>query len=84
MLGEYRDPVATTWNLNFEAVETESPAAADLLRVSAFLHPDSIPYDLIVSGAELLGEPIQQALAEVEADPLAFVALLAPGSLIFK
>jgi len=78
MMGAYRDPVATTWNLNFAAVEAESPAAADLLRASAFLHPDSIPYDLMVSGAALLGEAIKQALAEAEEDPLAFVTLLTP------
>ncbi|MEM1426866.1 MAG: NB-ARC domain-containing protein [Cyanobacteria bacterium P01_H01_bin.130] len=78
MLGEYRDPIATTWNINFQAVEEASIAAADLLRLSAFLHPDSIPYDLIVSGVELLGEPIQEALADIEDNPLAFVELLEP------
>ncbi|MGB3491415.1 MAG: FxSxx-COOH system tetratricopeptide repeat protein [Elainellaceae cyanobacterium] len=78
ILGEYREPIATTWNINFEAVEAESLAAADLLRASAFLHPDSIPFDLMVSGAELWGDAIQQALANANEDPLAFINLLTP------
>lgn len=78
IFGEYRDPIATTWNINFQAVGAASPAAADLQRVSPFLHPDSIPYDLIVSGAKLLGEPIQAALADANENPLAFAELLQP------
>ena len=37
--GSYPNSVATTWLLNFEAVERDAPASAELLRASAFLHP---------------------------------------------
>src|SRR5262249_5040278 len=43
-LGEYPRSVVSTWAANFEAVEGESPAAADVLRFSAFLAPDAIPF----------------------------------------
>ena len=42
--------VATTWSLSFAAVEQTNPAAADLLRVCAFLHPDVIPEELLRQG----------------------------------
>ena len=50
-LGQYPKSVATTWAANFEAVEEESPAAADVLRFSAFLAPDAIPFELLTRGA---------------------------------
>src|SRR5450755_735015 len=48
-------PVATTWSLSFAQVEQKSPAAADLLRLCAFLAPDAIPEEIITEGAEHLG-----------------------------
>src|SRR5262249_45113807 len=39
--------VATTWSLSFQKVEQQCPAAADLLRLYAFLHPDAIPEEMI-------------------------------------
>ncbi len=49
------EPVATTWSLSFDKVERANPAAAELLRLCAFLHPDSIPESMIVEGATALG-----------------------------
>ena len=53
--GEYTsdhpEPVATTWSLSFEKVEQANPAAADLLRLCAFLAPDAIPEEIITEGA---------------------------------
>ena len=49
------DPVATTWVLSFQKIEQANPAAAELLRFCAFLHPDSIPEELITEGASELG-----------------------------
>ena len=43
----YTLSVATTWSLNFEQVEQNNPAAAELLRLFAFLHPDAIPEFMI-------------------------------------
>jgi hypothetical protein len=47
--------VATTWSLSFEKVELANPAAADLLRLCAFLAPDAIPEAIITEGAQHLG-----------------------------
>lgn len=47
--------VATTWVLSFEQVQRQSPLAADLLRVCAFLAPDEIAEELLLAGASELG-----------------------------
>ncbi len=57
-------PVATTWALSFERVEQQSPAAADLLRVCAFLAPDAIPEELIITGSKYFGLHLQQVGTE--------------------
>ncbi len=44
----YPASVATTWSLSFEQVEQTNPAAAELLRLCAFLAPDHI---LLTQGA---------------------------------
>ncbi len=54
-VGNYPDSVATTWSINFEAVQASSPAAADVLRLSAFLAPDNIPYEILILGKAHLG-----------------------------
>ena len=56
---DYPDSVATTWLLSFQRVEQASPAAADLLRALAFLHPDAIPGALLLAGAAELGSHLQ-------------------------
>src|SRR6266516_2618114 len=43
-------PVATTWSLSFTQVEQNHPAAADLLRLCAFLTPDAISEEIITKG----------------------------------
>jgi len=64
--GEYTydhpESVATTWSLSFEKVEQANPAAADLLRLCAFLAPDAIPEEIITKGAADL-TPMLQSLA---------------------
>ena len=60
--------VAATWSLSFARIEQANPAAADVLRVCAFLQPDAIPEEIIVQGASRLG-PHLQALSN---DLLAF------------
>ncbi len=52
---DYLDSVATTWSLSFRQIEQQSPAAADLLRLCAFLAPDAIPEALLTRGAAELG-----------------------------
>lgn len=48
---DYPHSVATTWLLSFKQIEQRNPAAASLLRLCAFLHPDAIPEEMIVAGA---------------------------------
>lgn len=59
---DHPEPVATTWSLNFQQIEQANPAAAELLRLCAFLEPDAIPEELISDGGTVLG-PIFQDLA---------------------
>ncbi len=48
---DYPETVATTWSLSFQLIEQESPAAADVLRLCAFLAADAIPEELLTRGA---------------------------------
>jgi hypothetical protein len=61
--GDYKESVATTWLMNFNQIESASPASADLLRFSAFLDPDSIPMTLIILGRAQPGPLLSAALA---------------------
>jgi len=65
LVADHPEPVATTWSLSFEKVEQANPAAAELLRLCAFLAPDAIPEEIITKGAPDLG-PV---LRPVAADP---------------
>src|SRR2546423_1105749 len=65
---DHPESVATTWSLSFEKVERANPAASELLRFCAFLHPDAIPEEVITEGAPALGptlEPIAADLPEL-------------------
>lgn len=75
--GAYLKSVATTWSINFQAVEATSQAAADLLRMSAFLSPEAVPYELIETGASALGETLANELKDMQDDPIAFAEVLA-------
>ncbi len=55
LLLDYPETVLTTWSLSFQQVEQESPAAADVLRLCAFLAPDAIPEELLTRSAAELG-----------------------------
>jgi tetratricopeptide (TPR) repeat protein/transcriptional regulator with XRE-family HTH domain len=48
---EHPQAVAATWDLSFQQIERENPAAAEVLRLCAFLAPDVIPEKLIIWGA---------------------------------
>ncbi len=74
---EHPDSVATTWDLNFAEVE-KTPASADLLRVSSFLAPETIPLDLLAVGAGEIEGPLGAELARIAGDPLVLDELLAP------
>src|SRR6266700_1511772 len=59
LVPDHPEPVATTWSLSFAQVQKRSAAAADLLRVCAFLHPDAIPEEIITKSAAALGPNLQ-------------------------
>ena len=75
---DYRATVATTWLVSFEAVESESPAAADALRVCAFLAPEAMPYELFSQGCEHLGSALAELQETLKGDPWEVADLLAP------
>jgi tetratricopeptide (TPR) repeat protein len=77
-LGKYPRSVVSTWKANFDAVQAESPAAADVLQLSAFLAPSVIPFELLVQGSKQLGPAIQAALQGAEESPLLVHDLLRP------
>jgi tetratricopeptide (TPR) repeat protein len=51
--------VTVTFRLAFAKVQERSPAAADLLRVCAFLAPDDIPEEIFTAGASVFAEPLR-------------------------
>jgi tetratricopeptide (TPR) repeat protein len=54
--------VAATLSLAFDRLEREDAAAADLLRLCAFLAPDAIPEEILTSGRCCAGEPLGEIL----------------------
>jgi tetratricopeptide (TPR) repeat protein len=64
--------VATTWEISFEKVKQESPAAEDLLSLCAFLAPDEIPLK-VLTRKERQSQHLTACLAK---------AIKKPGALI--
>jgi tetratricopeptide (TPR) repeat protein len=64
LIADHPEPVATTWSLSFEKVELANPAAAELLRLCAFLAPDAIPEGIITGGAPDLGRVLQPVASD--------------------
>ncbi len=65
MAHDHPESVAKTGLLSFENIANENPAAAELLRLCAFLHPDNIPEDIFTKGAEHLGDVLAPVAADV-------------------
>src|ERR1700686_726874 len=61
---DHPEPVAATWSLSFQQIEKDNPAAADLLRLLAFLNPDAIPEEMISEGASELGPLLEPVVTE--------------------
>ncbi len=61
---DYPSTAATTWDVALRRVQRESPAAADLLNLCAFLAPDDIPRDMMVEGAEHLPKRLASAVSD--------------------
>jgi len=58
------ESVNTTLSLCIEKVKQVNSAAAELLRLCAFLHPDAIPEEIIIEGAPNLGVILQAVAAD--------------------
>ncbi len=69
---DHPDSVATTWSLSFQKVKQCNRAAADLLRLCAFLDEDAIPEEMIQGGSPYLSS----ALSAVTHDPLQWNAAI--------
>ncbi|HET8843673.1 MAG TPA: FxSxx-COOH system tetratricopeptide repeat protein, partial [Ktedonobacteraceae bacterium] len=61
----YPDSVDTTWSLSFQQIEHTNPAAADLLRLCAFLAPDHIPEELLRDGASHWPPLLQKTVGDL-------------------
>ena len=73
LTADHPESVSTTLSLSYEKVKYMSPAAADLLQLSAFLDPDTIPEELLAEGASELGAVLQPIVV----DPISFDEVLA-------
>src|SRR4051812_13079052 len=51
---DYPPALAVTFDIAFERVSSESPAAADLLTLCAFLAPDEVPLEILKDATEHL------------------------------
>ncbi|NEQ49983.1 MAG: tetratricopeptide repeat protein, partial [Leptolyngbya sp. SIO3F4] len=65
--------VRTTWQLNFQVVQEINPASAELLRFSAFVAPDDIPYELLIRSRGLLGQILDDALQTEDENEAKFI-----------
>src|SRR5579875_94245 len=70
------DSVMATLLLLFRAVAQEYPAAQELLYLLAFLHPDSIPREMIRQGASALDYPLRSFATDADALNEAIAVLL--------
>jgi len=67
----YPASLAASWQLAFDRLAVDDPAALDLLMVAAHLAPEPIPFTLFTARTDRLPEP----LATAAGDPLAFAGL---------
>lgn len=61
---EHPEPVAATWGISFQNVEQSNPAAAELLRLCAFLHPDAILEEILRAAADEPGTAMHSLLGD--------------------
>ncbi|HEV2296409.1 MAG TPA: FxSxx-COOH system tetratricopeptide repeat protein [Tepidisphaeraceae bacterium] len=73
--GDYPDSVAMTWELSFRQVQEDMPAAADLLSLCSFLHPDEISRSLLREGAPRLPDSLARTILDVVSFDEAVAAL---------
>ena len=64
----YQQIVTETWRHNFEVIEDEHKTSAELLKLSAVLSPDAIPYSLFILGGKYLTTSLASALKGSDSD----------------
>lgn len=60
---DYKDTVATTWNVSIRRIRQESEDAADLMNLLAYLAPEDIPLELLEAGAVDLPKNLPSAFS---------------------
>jgi len=58
---DHPDSMAATFEMSFEKLVAQNPAAAELLQAAAFLAPDAIPEEIFTEGAAKFGARLQAA-----------------------
>jgi tetratricopeptide (TPR) repeat protein len=61
---DHPQSVAVTFTLAFERIQQASAVSADLLRFLTFLHPDTIPEEILSEGADALGFELQSLVSD--------------------
>ena len=62
----HKNSVTLTFRLAFTQVDQANPEAADLMRLCAFLHPDSIPEALLIKGVAERKSSVDVDVEEIE------------------
>ena len=78
---QHRLSVHTTWELNFEFVKEQSPAAASMMRISAFLDSENVPIDVINPGLPELDQEELREFAHSKIDIASILKVLSSYSL---
>lgn len=80
---DHPESIAATWSLSFEKIEQAHPAAAELLQLCAFLHPDAIAEKMLREG----GRELTPHLHRLATDPFeldAAIGTLTTFSLLYR
>ncbi|CAH3016224.1 unnamed protein product [Porites evermanni] len=78
---QHRLSVHTTWELNFEFVKEQSPAAASMMQISAFLDSENVPIDVINPGLPELDQEELRECARSKIDIASILKVLSSYSL---
>jgi tetratricopeptide (TPR) repeat protein len=63
---EEQKTVMTTWSLSFKNIEEADPIASELLEFCAFLHPDAISKDVIITSASQLSSALASNATDID------------------
>jgi hypothetical protein len=72
---QYSATITTAWSLALDQIRQQTPLAADVLSLCAYLAPDAIPLDLLRTTEVQLPEPLATLAADTFALNRAIAAL---------